>query len=71
MPPEQTQIHNNIRSLGLARAAGYQSPGWQDVPTVEWLVVWGNAVGRDEVFEMLQDQGVESKYGEVLERIGK
>ena len=27
---EQQQIHNNIRSLGLARAAGYQSPGWNN-----------------------------------------
>ena len=65
---EQTQIHNNIRSLGLAGAAGYQSPGWQDTGTVPWLKVWGKAMGRGELEAILQEQGVSgnAKYAAAL-----
>ena len=54
----QNQIHNNIRSLGLANAAGYQSPGWQNVGTIQWLAAWGQAVGKDEIRAILKEQGV-------------
>jgi hypothetical protein len=68
---EQTQIHNNIRSLSLAAAAGYQSPGWQDIGTLQWLTVWGKALGREEVERILKQQGVEQdrKYSDVLEKL--
>lgn len=65
---EKTQIHNNIRSWTLAQAAGYQSPGFQEVDTVAWLTVWREAMGRDEVQEILREQGVvdDDKYSEAL-----
>ena len=56
---EQKQIHNNIRSLGLARAAGYQSPGWNEVDTSAWLRAWGQVVGRDGIQAILKEQNVE------------
>ena len=55
---EQKQIHNNIRSLGLARAAGYQSPGWNEVDCSAWLQSWGALMGRAEIKEILEQQGV-------------
>ncbi len=55
---EKTQIHNNIRSLGLAQAAGYQNPDWQEADTVTWLTVWGKVVGRAELEKILKEQGV-------------
>ena len=55
---EKTQIHNNIRSLGLANAAGYQSPDWQEAATVAWLQVWGKTMGRAELETILREQGV-------------
>jgi hypothetical protein len=66
---EKKQIHNNIRSLSLAQAAGYQSPGWQDADTLAWLRVWGNAVGRDEIEAILKEQGEQDnkKYTAVLQ----
>ena len=68
---EQTQIHNNIRSLALAGAVGYQSPGWQDVGTLKWLTIWGKAAGREELLRMLKQQGVDTdrKYSGVLENL--
>jgi len=65
---EQNQIHNNIRSLTLARVAGYQSPGWQAASTERWLQVWANTVGKDEVRKILKEQGVEDnpKYASVI-----
>lgn len=56
---EQRQIHNNIRSLGLAKAAGYTSPGWNDVDCVAWLKAWGEAVGREELQAILKEQDVD------------
>ena len=68
---EQKQVHNNIRSLSLARAAGYQGPGWQDIGTAEWLTIWGKAVGRKEIERMLKQQGVDTNrtYSSVLENL--
>lgn len=66
---EQRQIHNNLRSLQLARAAGYQSPGWREVGIEDWLGVWGKAFGRAEVLALLKEQGVAEvpKYASVLD----
>ena len=65
---EQKQIHNNIRSLGLARAAGYTSPGWRDVDCVQWLEAWKVVVGKEGIEQILKEQGVESndKYSGLI-----
>jgi hypothetical protein len=55
---EQRQLHNNLRSLNLARAAGYESPGWQVADTVVWLRSWGAVVGRDQLEAILAEQQV-------------
>jgi hypothetical protein len=62
------QIHNNIRSLSLAQAVGYASPGWNDVDTITWLRIWGKLVGRAELQRLLERQGVatSSRYASVL-----
>lgn len=66
---EQRQIHNNLRSLALARAAGYESPGFREADTVSWLTAWGKARGKEAVRELLAQQGVldTPKYANVLE----
>ena len=66
---EQVQIHNNIRSVALIRAAGYGNPGWQDVGTVQWLQAWKTAVGADGIRELLTDVGAleNKKYASLLE----
>ncbi len=68
---EKSQLHNNLRSLALARVAGYKSPGWQNVDTNEWLLAWGSVVGRKGIEEILkeQDLSMRGKYGEVLNRL--
>ena len=65
---EKQQIHNNLRSLSLAKAAGYQSPGFQAADTIAWLKVWGRAVGKDQLRAILAAQGVENhdKYRPAL-----
>lgn len=65
---EQKQIHNNLRSLSLARAAGYESPGFREVDAVTWLKTWGQAVGKDQVRAILAAQGVDKdeKYAGAL-----
>jgi len=65
---EQKQIHNNLRSLGLANAAGYQSPGFNAVGTVQWMKIWGKAFGKEEVQAMLEEQDVagDAKYAAAL-----
>ena len=55
---QQRQIHNNLRSLNLARAAGYESPGWQAADAVVWLHVWRKVVGEDQLEAMLTQQQV-------------
>ncbi|MCA9270512.1 MAG: hypothetical protein KDA41_18650, partial [Planctomycetales bacterium] len=66
---EQRQIHNNIISLSLAAAAGYQSPGFNEVGTVQWLQIWGKAVGKEELQALLKEQGVDdnAKYAAALQ----
>ena len=65
---EQTQIHNNLRSLGLVRVVGYQNPGWQPIGTQRWLQIWTKAIGKEGMKELLKEQGVDSddKYSKVL-----
>lgn len=65
------QIHNNLRSLQLARAAGFRGPGWQEVDTLRWLQIWGKATSRSEIGRILREQGVRwrSRYRQVLTRI--
>ncbi|MDC0284756.1 hypothetical protein OAK85_05320, partial [Mariniblastus sp.] len=65
---EKKQIHNNLRSLALAKAAGYKSPGWQETDTNVWLATWGGVVGRKGIAEILEEQdlGASGKYGVVL-----
>ena len=56
---EHTQLHNNLRSLGLAAAAGYESPGWQEVDVVRWLVTYGKAFGARELEKLLAEQDLD------------
>lgn len=67
----QTQIHNNLRSLQLAQAAGYQSPGFGEVGTDQWLLVWGRAVGKDQLEKLLRQQGVadQPRYQKILKQL--
>ena len=68
---EQRQIHNNIRSLGLARAAGYTSPGWNEVDCIAWLKAWGAAMGRGEIQDILKQQDVDNnqEYASALKNL--
>ena len=67
----QRQIHNNIRSLALARAAGYASPGWNDVGVDRWLQIWGKTVGRTELEGLLRAQGVhnDKRYRAIVDQL--
>ena len=66
---EQRQIHNNLRSLSLARVAGYNSPGWQPVGTDRWLTVWAKVVGLAGLEQILEEQGVanQPRYQKILQ----
>jgi hypothetical protein len=68
---EKAQIHSNLRSLSLARAAGYSSPGWNDASTADWLLTWGRAMGRAELERLLALQGVddEPRFQKLLEQV--
>ncbi len=70
-PALKRPIHNNLRSLNLARAAGYKSPGWRTVDTERWLQIWGEAIGRSRLRVLLLEQGYGTyrKYKKVLERL--
>ncbi len=63
---EQQQIHNNIRSISLAGAAGYQPRGGSD--TVSWLRAWGAALGKEELAAILKEQNADKieKYAAAL-----
>ena len=65
------QIHNNIRSLNLAMAAGYESPGWREADTNTWLRTWGSVVGKDGIKKILQEQDADNnpKYQAVLNEL--
>ncbi|MEC8338158.1 MAG: DUF2330 domain-containing protein [Planctomycetota bacterium] len=69
---EQAQIHNNLRSLSLARAVGYRSPGWQTADTVTWLRAWRALVGDETIRSMLEQQqvGNNPRYRAALDPVG-
>jgi hypothetical protein len=68
---EKRQIHNNLRSVALARAAGYGRPRFEYSDTAAWLTIWGKALGRDAVNELLEIQLVTDvpKYAKVLNQL--
>ena len=63
---EKRQLHNNLRSIQLARAAGYRPASTPALD--EWLKAWKQAYGTSELSEILQEQGIakEPKYLEIL-----
>ena len=67
----QRAIHNNLRSIQLAAAAGYQSPGFQQVGTDRWLLIWGQAVGKRRLQKLLDEQGVgnDPRYRRIVDRL--
>ena len=69
MPEVERQIHNNLRSLSLANAARYKSPGWQPAGAILWLRTWSAATGRGEIERILKEQGVfeSSRYRTALQ----
>ena len=66
----QQQIHNNLRSVALIRAAGYRNPGWSNINTIAWLKIWKDTVGVDAVRAMLREQKVAGlrRYQAVFDR---
>ena len=68
---QQAAIHNNLRSLRLARAAGYQSPGFRQASTAAWLLNWGKVVGRPGIEAILKQQGVDQqqRFQDVLKQL--
>lgn len=70
--PQQQQIHNNLNSIQLAQAAGYQIVGFvQNVKVEDWLLRWGLAAGRDELRKLLAEQGVDTqpRWAQLLDQI--
>ena len=69
---ESQQLQNNLRSISLARAAGFELPSGQ--PSVSrWLTVFGNAFGMAALDELLREQGLEpgERYPDVFEALGE
>lgn len=52
------QLHNNVRSIGLANKAGYQT-AWNEQGAKAWLASWKAVVGQAGIDEILREQGVE------------
>lgn len=50
-----TQLHNNVRSVGLAHKAGYQ-PAWNEQGAKAWLEAWKAVVGQQGIDEILREQ---------------
>ena len=53
---ETRQIHNNLRSIALARAAGYQLRGSGD--SRSWFKTWGQTFGRKSLEAIFDQQRV-------------
>jgi len=68
---QQPAIHNNLRSLRLARAAGYKSPRFRQVDAAGWLLAWGQVVGRPGIETILKQQSVdkEPRFQDVLKQL--
>jgi hypothetical protein len=56
---ESRQIHNNLRSITLAQAAGYQLSGGGD--SRAWFKAWGQAFGRRSLKAIFDEQRVADK----------
>ena len=67
--PHHTALHNNLRSLQLAAAVGYQSPGFRQATTDQWLTIWGDTIGKAEFEKLLKAQGAEdeARYKKILD----
>ncbi len=65
----EQQLFNNLRSIQLASAAGYQPVFGGSRDAQAWLETWGNVVGRNKIKAILKEQGLldEQKYASVLE----
>ena len=63
------QLYNNLRSIQLARTAGYEVARPND--TNAWLVNWGNTVGKNKVRDILEEQNLltNQKYAATLDSI--
>jgi len=66
---EQQQIVNNLRSIGLAQAAGYQFTGSNDA--ADWFRTYGRAAGKWELEKIFREQGVagQTRYRNILKGI--
>ncbi|MBL4849717.1 MAG: hypothetical protein JKY65_29665 [Planctomycetes bacterium] len=53
------QLHNNLRSIGLANVAGYR-PNWSNQSAKGWLTSWKAVVGQAGIDAILKEQGLES-----------
>ncbi|MCA8917126.1 MAG: DUF2330 domain-containing protein [Planctomycetes bacterium] len=64
------QIHNNLCSLGLAQAVGYQI-NWNNRDITGWLVTCGKALGKGAMEDLLKSQGVEEekRYKDALSQL--
>ncbi len=64
-------IENNLRSIQLARAAGYEPFGRRPPGAVGWLQTWGQVVGKAGIRQILQEQGLldRPKYSQVLQLV--
>ena len=64
------QIVNNLNSLQLRNAAGFQFPGWNRNNVVNnWLEAWRKVVGRAGIEDILEEQKADRKspYRKFLE----
>lgn len=66
---EEQQIQNNLRSLGLAQAAGYQFSGSND--PAGWFRTYGKAAGKWELEKIFREQGVagQTRYEKILKSL--
>ena len=66
---EEQQIQNNLRSLGLAQAAGYQFSGSND--PAGWFRTYGKAAGKWELEKIFREQGVagQTRYQKILKSL--
>ena len=68
---QQSAIHNNLRSIRLARVAGYERPGFRQANTEAWLASWGKVVGRAGIESLLKQQNVheQPRFQTVMEKL--
>ncbi|MBZ0135278.1 MAG: DUF2330 domain-containing protein [Planctomycetes bacterium] len=64
------QIHNNLASIGLAQAVGYEI-NWNSQDITGWLVTCGRLLGRPAIEDLLVAQGVqdEKRFKDVLAQL--